>query len=217
MDQTVRIWDTKSGKLKEKIVPGVSGTSAGIDTSSQSGNSAMGSAFPGSIGTVVPVDQNLSQDHYKRVADELLQIDIDLIDANSRLQIELGEPVDAEWLAAQIKDEFKNDSQVTALLKEVKSIKEAIDRSRQLTQGRDPARVAMEERLAKLNREYNGFWNTRSEEIRRRLLEQRKAHSSDQSVTDLKKKVEVLRLTKAKLTELLQGMNKAASSRPTRP
>ena len=58
MDQTVKLWDTATGQLRETIVPGETGTSSGIGMSGRGGtmSAEIGSAIPDEATTGVPTD-----------------------------------------------------------------------------------------------------------------------------------------------------------------
>jgi hypothetical protein len=104
MDQTVKLWDTVTGALRETIVPGESGTSSGMGAGS-AGGASIGSAWgprlldrdsakPSSPSPEIIESGRVRQselnapllDQSKITTDQLLQTEVDLIDAESKAQ-----------------------------------------------------------------------------------------------------------------------------------
>jgi hypothetical protein len=78
----------------------------------------------------------------------------------------------------RIIQEFRRDPEVVSLIDQIKSSKEELNRTKGIVRDRaDPARVAVQRRLAKLTQVYNYLWKIKSEEIRQRL-------QSEQSLED---------------------------------
>ena len=74
-----------------------------------------------------------------------------------------------------------------------------------MKKGHDPARVAAERRLAKLNKEYNDLWESKSEQIRQRLLVPTSAPGGTEvdSLAELKTQIDELKIRKTKLSDLV--------------
>ena len=57
------------------------------------------------------------------------------------------------------------------MIEEIKSTTEELEHTKGIVKkGHDPARVAAERQLTRLNKEYNDLWDSKSEQIRQRLL-----------------------------------------------
>jgi serine/threonine protein kinase/WD40 repeat protein len=131
MDQTVRLWDTAAGTLRETIVPGESGTSSGMGagSSSEVGGGAGGARKPRFLdrnsGMYSPPSQEskksdkgrqsdskgLLLDQYKKTTDKLLQTEIDLIDAESRVQTGRQRKAELIKLLDKFKDKYKSPNE----------------------------------------------------------------------------------------------------------
>ena len=62
-------------------------------------------------------------------------------------------------LRERIVEEFKRDPEVASLIDQIRSTTEELDHTKGVVRkGHDPARVATERQLAKLNKEYNDLW-----------------------------------------------------------
>ena len=134
MDQTVKLWDTATGALRETIVPGESGTSSGMGAGSRGGGSIGESGDPvlfdrdsGKPSRPQPRPikaarrraglKDLVLDQYRRTTDLLLQTEIDLIDAESMLQMNTtGNSKSTYENSRQIVEAFKRDPAVASLI-----------------------------------------------------------------------------------------------------
>ena len=110
-----------------------------------------------------------------------------------------------EQLRDQIAQEFKRDPEVASLIDQIKATTEELDHTKGVVRrGADPALVAAQRRLTRLNEDYNDLWKTRSEQIRQRLLVPTSAPGAPEldSLAEIKRKIETLKVTKARYTEL---------------
>ena len=110
-----------------------------------------------------------------------------------------------EQLRDQIAQEFKRDPEVASLIDQIKSMTEEMEHTKGVVRkGADPSRVAAQRRLTRLNEDYNDLWKTKSEQIRQRLLVPTSAPGAPEldSLAEIKRKIETLKLTKARYTEL---------------
>jgi hypothetical protein len=89
MDQTVKLWYGASGELRDIIVPGETSTSQGVGVSEGSGRISARDSSQRTQPT--PGRESLPIDQYKRTVDQLLQTEMELIDAESRLRTKLAE------------------------------------------------------------------------------------------------------------------------------
>jgi capsular exopolysaccharide synthesis family protein len=95
--------------------------------------------------------------------------------------------------------------EVAALIDQIKATTEELDHTKEVVRrGADPARVAAQRRLTRLNEDYNDLWRTKSEQIRQQLLVPTSAPGAPEldSLAEIKRKTETLKLTRARLTEL---------------
>jgi capsular exopolysaccharide synthesis family protein len=164
---------------------------------------------------------NLSLDQYRHITEQLMQNDLQIIEIEALLQTRQAEAQQAqvsaestpssstEHLSEQerqlIVEEFKRDPEVASIIDEIHATEEELDHAREVAKkGADPARVAAQKRLAKLNGEYNHLWETKGKRIRQRLLVPTAAAGMPEreSIADLKRKLESLRLTRDKLNDL---------------
>jgi len=87
-------------------------------------------------------------------------------------------------LRERIVEEFKRDPEVASLIEQIKSTREELDHIKGIARnGADPAMIAFQRRLTKLNEEYNELWRNKSDEIRQRL--QREQSLQDAEYYDL--------------------------------
>src|SRR5206468_3793441 len=113
MDQTVKLWDTATGQLRETIVPGETGTSSGMRPSG-----AIGSVSAGP-GVNPPNPPTPAPDPKLKLADELFRKTAELQEAQSRLLSKLTEAqedpptakdvIDKQQLRKRIEEEFRHD------------------------------------------------------------------------------------------------------------
>ena len=107
----------------------------------------------------------------------------------------------------QVAQAFKHDPEVASLIDQIKATTEELEHTKGVARrGADPAMVAVQKRLTKLNEEYNELWASKSEEIRQRLLVPTSAPGAPEldSPTEIKRKIEELRSKCRKLTELIK-------------
>ncbi len=91
------------------------------------------------------------------------------------------------------------------MIEQIRATTEEIEHTKGVVRrGADPARIAAQRRLASLKENYNNLWKTKSEEIRQRLLVPTSASGAPEldSATEIKRKLDAVKLTKVKLTEL---------------
>jgi polysaccharide biosynthesis transport protein len=163
--------------------------------------------------TPQPVFDSLSIDQYKRTNDQLLQTEIDLMDARSLLQTKLAESqgnpeiprneIDKQ-MRGRIIEEFRRDPQVASLIDRIKATSDELEHAKGIVRREaDPALVAARKRFANLNADYNDLWNIRSEQIRQRLLVETGAPGPVDSLLVLRRKVESLERNKNNLAQML--------------
>jgi polysaccharide biosynthesis transport protein len=159
-----------------------------------------------------------SLDQFRTTKDHLMQTEFQIMELEARLaakqeeaqrvQLAGDSPVrpNNEPLRDQVAQAFKHDPEVASLIDQIKATTEELDHTRGVARrGADPAMVAAQRRLAKLNEEYNDLWRTKSEEIRQRLLVPTSASGAPEldTPTEIKRKIEELRLKCRKLNELV--------------
>jgi serine/threonine protein kinase/WD40 repeat protein len=261
MDQTVKLWDTATGQLRETIVPGETGTSLGMGVGNVFGrrlrdfnrsytkslkeqydrfiktkqaeleekkamlialvaDSKIESQKPNARAKAdddelpKPMFDSLSIDQYRQTNDQLLQTEMDLMDARSLLQSRLAESQGTSDIPQheikkqtdeRIVEEFRRDPQVAAIIEQIKATTVELDYSKSIARREaDPALIAARKRLANLTAEYNDLWNIRSERIRRKV--------SGESVLVLRRKIEELEAKKNNLLQMLAKYDLQKSS-----
>lgn len=164
-----------------------------------------------------PSFNSQSLEQYRTTKDHLMQTEFALMDLEARYAAKQAEVQQAqaagdspvlsnnEQLRDQIAQEFKRDPEVASLIDQIKATTEELDHTKGVVRrGADPARVAAQRRLTRLNEDYNDLWKTKSEQIRQRLLVPTSAPGAPEldSLAEIKRKIETLKITKARLTEL---------------
>jgi succinoglycan biosynthesis transport protein ExoP len=160
-----------------------------------------------------PAFETLALDQYKNTTNLLLQTEIDLIDAESRYQMLEAEAQatsgnlanqNSEELKQRIMEEFFRDPEVTSLIAKIKATKDELDHTKEVARkGQDPARIQAQKHLKKLNDQYLDLWNTKAIEIRKRILIETGARGSGETLSGLKRKIDILKMNKKNLQGLL--------------
>ena len=164
-----------------------------------------------------PSFNSQSLEQYRTIKDHLMQTEFALMDLEARYTAKQAEVQQAEaagdspvlsnneQLRDQIAQEFKRDPEVASLIDQIKSMTEEMEHTKGVVRkGADPSRVAAQRRLTRLNEDYNDLWKTKSEQIRQRLLVPTSAPGAPEfdSLAEIKRKIETLKVTKARYTEL---------------
>jgi hypothetical protein len=205
MDQTVKLWDTATGELRETIVPGETGARSGIGPSGAIGNVSAG------LGVNQPNQTTPARDPKLKLADELFRKTAELQEAQSRLLSKLTE-TQADSLTAQdankeqlrqwVNEEFVRDPEALALIEKIKATADELEHhKKRARRAGDPALVAVRERYDKLMADYDLLWKIRSEQIRKRLLKENDPNSP-QDPNWIRREIESLKQMKAELTKL---------------
>jgi succinoglycan biosynthesis transport protein ExoP len=159
-----------------------------------------------------PLFDKLSIEQYRRTNDQLLQTEMDLMDARSLLQARLAESQGTseipqheieKQLYERIVEEFRRDPQVAAIIEQIRATTEELDHSKSIARREaDPALLATRKRLANLTAQYNDLWDTRNKQIRKKLLVETGAPVDSTLV--LRRKIEVMEAKKKNLLDMLQ-------------
>jgi len=160
-----------------------------------------------------------SLEQFRTTKDHLMQTEFQIMELEARLSAKQTEAQQQTQLAgdspdypnnAQLRDQvaqaFKHDPEVASLIDQIKATTAELDHTKGIARrGADPAMVAAQRHLTKLNEEYTDLWRTKSEEIRQRLLVPTSASGAPEldAPTEIKHKIEELRLKCRKLTELI--------------
>ncbi len=160
-----------------------------------------------------------SLEQFRTTKDHLMQTEFQIMDLESRLAVKQAEAQQTQTggdtpalagnqqLRDQVAQAFKHDPEVASLIDQIKATTEELEHTKGVARrGADPAMVAVQKRLTKLNEEYNELWASKSEEIRQRLLVPTSAPGAPEldSPTEIKRKIEELRSKCRKLTELIK-------------
>ena len=146
-----------------------------------------------------PVFKNLDKERYKAAFAEIMDTELELIDAESALAVlEAALLTNDEPLPQLIEAEFRKDPEVVGLIGEITEAQDQLVHAKNAAQQtHDPALVAVQKHHRKLLDRYEKLWEIKYEEIRRRL--RRTPLLSE--VSDLRKKVAALRHKKERLSK----------------
>ena len=171
-----------------------------------------------------PAFNSLTLDQFRTTKDQLMQTEFQLVELEARFQAKQAEvqqtqaravegissPANSEGVNRQLREriveEFKRDPEVAALIDQIRSTTEELEHTKGVAKKEhDPARIATGRRLAKLNQEYKDFWESKSEQIRQRLLVPTGAPGAPEvdSLSEMKSKIDELKIRKARLTDLV--------------
>jgi succinoglycan biosynthesis transport protein ExoP len=107
----------------------------------------------------------------------------------------------------QIQEEFRRDPEVIALCEDIALADEQREHAKAIArQGNDPARVAAEQKYKKLRLQYNKLWEGKYEEISERLKAAVIAPQGQESVQEIKRKLESLKAQYTKHAEYLEKL-----------
>jgi succinoglycan biosynthesis transport protein ExoP len=166
-----------------------------------------------------PTFKKVSEDYVQNMMAQMVRTDLDIIEAQSMLDVkregfkarqEDGQQRlqrgDAQQ-RARIEEEFSNDAEVVALRRDMVKTSEHLDRiKRNVRQPHDPARVAAQNQIDKLQEEYNDLWASKYQKILDRLTSPVGDAQSLSSIRELEQKVDVLKKRKEKQAELFKAM-----------
>jgi len=160
--------------------------------------------------------QSLMQ--YTTTKDHLMQTEFQIMELEARCSAKQVEQQQAEAagdspmlsnneeLRDRIVQEFKRDPEVASLIDQIKSMTEELEHTKGIVRkDADPSRIAAQRRLASLNKDYNELWKTKSEQIHQRLLVPTSASRAPEldSLVEIKRKIDSLKITRSRLTELI--------------
>ncbi len=167
-------------------------------------------------------NNSLTLDQFRSTKDQLLQTEFQLVELEARFQARQAElqqaqaraaasdlPLasnDREKLKERVAEEFRHDPEVAALIDQIRSTTEELEHTKGIVKkGHDPARVEAQRHLTKLNKDYESLWESKSEQIYHRLLVTTGAPGAPEpdSLSELKSKIDELKIRKIKLTELV--------------
>jgi uncharacterized protein involved in exopolysaccharide biosynthesis len=127
--------------------------------------------------------KTLSESHIEQMITEMLRTDLEFFEAQSMLDIKLAalqanqredeQPpqVDDKELKARIEEEFNKDPDVQAVASDIEELREQLDHTKGLArQAYDPARVAAQKQVAKMEKKHKQLWEMKYPEIRQRLI-----------------------------------------------
>jgi capsular exopolysaccharide synthesis family protein len=167
-----------------------------------------------------PTFKSLSEDLLHKTMADMVQTDLELIEARATLEARLDakktsqeeneqrlQQVDEEQFNARIKGEFMKDPEVAALIEEIDNTREHLDHIKQnVRKPNDPSRIAAQKHFDKLQSRYENLWDKKYHEIRQRLSITVGVTPSPESIQELTLKVESLKKKKEKQAELFKEM-----------
>jgi capsular exopolysaccharide synthesis family protein len=164
----------------------------------------------------------LSLDEYRTTKDRLMQVEFQLMEDEARYQARQAEVQQAQantdsalprsyeqvdkQLRDQIVEEFQRDPAVITLRDEIHATEEELAHAKGVAKkDHDPARVAANQKLRSLTKDYNDLWRTKSEQIRQRLVVPTGAPGvpENESSAELKRRIDSRKRTRDSLKELL--------------
>jgi capsular exopolysaccharide synthesis family protein len=176
---------------------------------------------------VQPTITSIDEQQVKAWINAMVQIDLDLLtvqaDLKTRLEIQKGQR-DGDSQAQQndnaledrVKEAFLNDPDVKALGNEIYEIKDQRDHHKAVIRKHsDPAYIALQKQLDKLNSEYQDLWESKSTQFRERLRMALGGLPARETIGELQRKVKMLQEKKesyAHLFEKLEIKQKATNS-----
>jgi capsular exopolysaccharide synthesis family protein len=163
---------------------------------------------------ITPTVNVQDQQQINAMIAQMVQIDIDLLtaQANLRARLELQNShqdgglqirQDDHELENRVKEVFYDDPEVNALSKEIRRVEDELNRQKQVVRkSSDPARVAAQKELAKLDKEWKELWAVKSDEIRKRLQMGTGDQSPRDAISALENTIKVLKEKKTAYAEL---------------
>ena len=161
----------------------------------------------------------VSEQQSDRLAGQMLDTRLEIIELESDLktredakqlseeeqrQLAMGDDKERQQ---QIQEEFRRDPEVIALCEDIALADEQREHAKAIArQGNDPARVAAEQKYKKLRLQYNKLWEGKYEEISERLKAAVIAPQGQESVQEIKRKLESLRAQYTKQAEYLEKL-----------
>jgi polysaccharide biosynthesis transport protein len=167
-----------------------------------------------------PASERITQEHFHRTTDALLQTDLALVQAEAALQTreaaeaqerdranrdeQQGEQVDAE-LEERIEEEFTKDPQVAGLIDEIDRVKEEHqDAKKKARQATDPGAKYAQRQLASLMKKYQTLWDSKYDGLKKQLTGG--SGRAFEKISELRAKVAELKENKAKLAKIINQM-----------
>jgi beta-lactamase regulating signal transducer with metallopeptidase domain len=166
-----------------------------------------------------PTFKTISENRVEKMMDEMAQTDLELIEAQSILEVKRDvyqasleaskqamQQGDEQQLA-HVREEFNKDPEVLALKRELDKMRAHLDRIKHnVRQLHDPARVAAQNQLAKLQEEYQVLWEEKYPEIKKRLAAPVRDTESLAHIQELGQKIDALKKKKVKEADLFKAM-----------
>ena len=166
-----------------------------------------------------PTFKSLSEDHVHRMMAEMVQTDLELIEAQAMLDAkqdakkasqeeiaQVMEKVDEEQILEQITEEFQKDPEVVTLTREIDETRAHLDHLKQnVRKPNDPSRRAAQDQFDKLKKEYESLWNFKYKKLRAQLSGAGGKQSAE-SIHDLELKIASLKRKKEKQADLFKTM-----------
>jgi polysaccharide biosynthesis transport protein len=161
-----------------------------------------------------PTFRTLSESHVEQMMAEMLRTELELLEAQSmldtkiaanqpnQLETEQQPQVDEKELSARIEEQFHKDPDVQALVGDIEELHEQLEHTKKLARQRnEPARLAVQEQVDKMENKYKKLWNTKYKEIRQRLNGTSSESKAPEAIEELKLKVAALTKKKERQAE----------------
>jgi capsular exopolysaccharide synthesis family protein len=168
-----------------------------------------------------PTFKTLSEDLVHRAQVDMVQTDLELIEAQSTLEAKRDalkaiqeedlqkaqqQRPGEDQLLAQITEEFQKDPEVISLVQDIDETREHLEHVKHtVRQPQDPSRRVAQARYDKLQNEYKSLWTSKYEKLRARLTVAGEAQSNE-SVHALELKIASLKKKKEKQAEMYKAV-----------
>ena len=152
-----------------------------------------------------PAITSVGEQEVKAMIAAMVQNDIDLLTAEANLKASLdiqksqqeGDELQAQPdndLEDRIKEAFLKDPEAIALDNQIKEVEDQRDRHKAvIRKNSDPAWIAAQKQLDKLNKEYETLWNIRHDELHKSLRTAVTGRLAPETIAELQHKVRMLR------------------------
>jgi beta-lactamase regulating signal transducer with metallopeptidase domain len=162
-----------------------------------------------------PQQDGVQDEHLRKLMAEMDETELELIEATAMLEVNRAayqarqQEIQQQpgQTLARVTEEFTREPEVIALKHEVEETQTHLEHLKaNVGQAHDPALVAAQKQLNKLERDYKSLWNSKYQEIFERVSRDSVGDApSLAAIQKLEQKVEILKKKKSKLGELLKA------------
>ncbi len=147
-------------------------------------------------GGIEPAFDSVDEQQLSAIIAAMVQTDLDLMAADAELMAkrEAGKVEDNdEQLEDAIRKAFLNDPEVIALGVKMTELEDQRDRRKKAAgEGSDPDRVAAQKQLDHLHKQYRNLWDTKRDEVRKRITMATGGQPTVEAIAGLQLKVKII-------------------------